>query len=885
MASRNKILKQVDRLAARGNHADAAETLLTLVEKNPRDVTLLNKAGDLYVRAGLVDDAVKQFDTIASFFKEDGFLLKAIAIYKKINKLDPSRVETYLQLGELYAERGLKLEAKQNLMRAAEGFTTRGSHEAARTALERLEKLDPDDSAVRDKLVDLLEEGGDTGEAATRHLDTASEMLQGGRADQARDALEKALTAETDDPQLLCGMADLLLQTGDAARAAELLDRALPSIEEPGLEYLLLLGRAKRKNGDLDGARPHLDEALKIEYGNDRCHLEMALWRLAGGDSERAFEQCRHVFDRPAESRATDHCLLFLNRFLDVEPFHPQALRELAIVLRDRDDEEGFRQTLSRLAGACHQTGSYREELRVLEQLVGWASGDAAEVLDARRQEAEVLAAGQTDALDESLVDFLSTEETPLASPERHVGDPGEELIQTAPPPASANGTARVVLGEDEEKPPSGETEIELVIDDEPLPGQMVEESSAAGEQASETVAAPDAPAEAAEPATEEDATLAERITATRVFLSYGMFNKALGQVEELLAQAPTDGDVLDLAAKIYMALGREDDAGEMRARASGTGRDPKAPVMPAEEPDSAFRASWMSETEPAVDTPEPPADEPPADKPSSPEPPQPTAAATPPKMPIPDVLAEDLEEVDFFISQGFVDEARDLVQGLLGDHPDHPRLLELLAQVGGERPGPAPAAPPATPSEAAPVPTPEPEAPAAVPEPPAMPPEAPPQPAETPPDAQEGTPLDDEQLSAVFSQFQAEVAGQVDEEDFGTHYDLGIAYKEMMLVDEAIGEFQIAARSTERRLDCCVMLGACFMEKGMPGEAIKWFEKGISTAETGTEESKGLQYDLAAALEADGATDKALAVFQGLSASDGQYRDVAARIERLQST
>ncbi len=60
MASRIKILKQVDRLAQRGNPAEAAKKLLQLVEENPRDVNLLNKAGDLYVRAGLTDDAVEQ---------------------------------------------------------------------------------------------------------------------------------------------------------------------------------------------------------------------------------------------------------------------------------------------------------------------------------------------------------------------------------------------------------------------------------------------------------------------------------------------------------------------------------------------------------------------------------------------------------------------------------------------------------------------------------------------------------------------------------------------------------------------------------------------------------------------------------------------------------
>lgn len=888
MASRNKILKQVDRLAQRGNHADAAATLLKLVEENPRDVTLLNRVGDLYVRAGRIDQAIQQFETIAAFFKDDGFLLKAIAIYTKISKLDPARNETYLQLGELYAERGLLLEAKQNLLRASEGFRSRGNSGEARKALERLEKLDPDDSAVGGKLLDLLEAGGDTEEASARYLDAARKLVEGGRKDDGLEVLEKALGTATRDPALLVGMADLLLQTGNAGRAAGLLDRVLPDIEEPDLEFLLMLGRAKRDAGNAEGARAHFEEALKLDYGNDRCHVEMALCYLAGADTGRAFEQCHHVFNRPAESKSTDLCLVFLEQFLEAEPLHLHALRELAVLHRDSGEDDAYLQVLSRLAGACHQGGCFREELLFLTQLSRGASGDAAQVLENRREEAEKLAAGQTGALDETLIDFLPQEGDEGTPAEDGRAEESEaEPVYDGPPATEANGSDRVILGAEEVMTETREPEIELIIEDdqfedpgdgEPAEPETVvveEEAAAAGEASAAAADTVEVVESTADEAALEDAEdgLRQRLTATRVFLSYGMLNKALGQVEDLLDRFPGRGDVCELAARIYQAQGRDADAEAMRART--------AEVAPAaertEESGSSVvtgtRASWMNGDQggtPAAEgtaADEPPVDAPPGAKDAAED--------------LPDPLSEDLEEVDFFISQGFTSEARDLIQGLLKTYPDHARLQLMLEQVGGakaEEKSPRPAEDAAGETAASPR---------------AVPAATGPGTGETPVAEQQdavgtgaaGSPLDDEQLSEVFSMFQEQVAGQVDDEDFGTHYDLGIAYKEMMLVDEAIGEFQIAARSTEKRLDCCCMLGACFMEKGMPGEAIKWYEKGIAAAETGSEETKGLQFDLAAALEADGATAKALEVFQALASIDGKYRDVSMRIERLISS
>src|SRR4029453_6089072 len=100
----------------------------------------------------------------------------------------------------------------------------------------------------------------------------------------------------------------------------------------------------------------------------------------------------------------------------------------------------------------------------------------------------------------------------------------------------------------------------------------------------------------------------------------------------------------------------------------------------------------------------------------------------------------------------------------------------------------------------------------------------------EEPAPAEAATGLGDAGLADIFKEFKKGVDKQLGKEDYDTRYNLGIAYKEMGLIDEAIAEFQLAAKDEGRLLECSSMLGICFLEKGMPKLAVKWFEKGLDT-------------------------------------------------------
>jgi tetratricopeptide (TPR) repeat protein len=144
--------------------------------------------------------------------------------------------------------------------------------------------------------------------------------------------------------------------------------------------------------------------------------------------------------------------------------------------------------------------------------------------------------------------------------------------------------------------------------------------------------------------------------------------------------------------------------------------------------------------------------------------------------------------------------------------------------------------------------------------------------------------------LSEVFEEFRAELGEMgAEDEDLETHYNLGIAFREMGLLEEAIGEFQKVAKASDKgkafryAMQCSTLLGLAFMEKGQPSIAAIWYERALSTPGIDSESKLALRYDLGVAQESAGDLEAALKSFSQVYAVNIDYRDVAERIASLQ--
>lgn len=145
--------------------------------------------------------------------------------------------------------------------------------------------------------------------------------------------------------------------------------------------------------------------------------------------------------------------------------------------------------------------------------------------------------------------------------------------------------------------------------------------------------------------------------------------------------------------------------------------------------------------------------------------------------------------------------------------------------------------------------------------------------------------------LNDILSELQEETAEAAEpEEDPETHYNLGIAFKEMGLLDEAIGELQKVCHAVDRGaqfsqpIQALTWLAQCLVDKGAPEAAIRWYQKALHLPGLDDSSRCAIYYDLATAFEASGDKKSALANFMEVYGSNIDFRDVASRIKALKS-
>ncbi len=144
--------------------------------------------------------------------------------------------------------------------------------------------------------------------------------------------------------------------------------------------------------------------------------------------------------------------------------------------------------------------------------------------------------------------------------------------------------------------------------------------------------------------------------------------------------------------------------------------------------------------------------------------------------------------------------------------------------------------------------------------------------------------------LQDIFEELREDTSTLQPIKDFETHYSLGLAYKDMDLLDDAIGEFQRAFRMAGLEdlkgdyIQCCNMLGVCFKRKQMTKVAIQWFERGLKIPNRPEDEYQALRYEIGLCYEELGEPDKALDVYMEVYGIDVSYREVARKIKELQA-
>ncbi|MFH2007259.1 MAG: tetratricopeptide repeat protein [bacterium] len=986
--NKNKVIAAAQKYVQKGQLDKAIKEYCRVVEAEPGDVRTWLKIGDLQAKSGAAEQAVDTYLRVANHYSEQGFYLKAVAVYKQVILLQPRFVQVHLQLASLYKQLGLLTDARRQLEAAFQVLHEEGRVEDSMEVLRAMTEIDPDNVAVRIRLAETLSKEKKISDAVVEFTRAADILRSSGRMDDFIRVAERLIWHKADNVLLTKELATLYLRRNDPRRALQKLQVCYKA-DEKDTETLNLLVNAFL---DLD-QKTKAVTILKVlanvhEEKGEPEHRDDVYRRILGLDSgdEDAIKALRPaaaakaVKPKPAakkEQEAREPDGLDELEELD-EPEELDEFEELDSLdeFEDLDEPDSPANQIATLYGEAEvyeKFGLLKEAVEQLEQAkqldpdnidtqvrlkelyVKLGNVDdavnsilivAGQKLDAQPGEARALLAEALE-LDpgnrrvQEMLDSVADEEgleppvwDRIESDARILDDIAAEAFAEDPEYATSEIDIEALEQELEGRSITGSGFRAVVTAEEDLSQDALSELASLGEDSGELDLAQvgleyleqDFHAEALgdqdddllfDPLADDDELVVQPGRSPSGAPLEDDFEVDLGRIRAGLDDAggqgrePWEADDLSLDLEVSLEEEAEDtgdtavvsradlerivegpdeeellldrvleegadedlfqdelsqlqETAELVAslRGANGGSASALPKTVRDESgeldlDSAFSEleggaagddAGVADRTSAELTEEVVEDEPTGFVPAVTEEGDPAFADVDVEA-----LEEEMEDTAFFVDQGLYEEAIGLLRDLIEEHGEHPRLMAKIESIKGMMRE-------------------EGEADLSV--------------------ALGQDVIQEERTGRLniprkeadaFHQFKEGVAKQVGEDDAETHFDVGIAYKEMGMFTDAIGEFRAAMRP-HNEVQCHVMIALCHREQQDLTEAINEYKKALYCEQITDHEQVDLYFQMGVAYEDLKDPREAMYYYDKVVHRVAGYRDVDDRLANLKA-
>lgn len=277
---RNQLEQEALRQLNLGSQEGALKAYSQILKLDPRDRRIRQKVGELYLKLGRVVDAEKQLREVAEGLMKENAHRAAVSVLKQLVGLRPDDPSLQAELGECYLASGYGNDARANYDAAMRLWISQGKALDAAKMARKLAELSPGEPALRLKIAELLEAGGDPNGAATVYQEVADNYRRRGRPDEVGRIAELALRLRPDDLGLLLDSAAARVEAGEHKKALVHLQLAFSqSPREP--KTLDLLSRALEGVGQPEKALKVLSELARVAAEREDLVVEAEALRRA----------------------------------------------------------------------------------------------------------------------------------------------------------------------------------------------------------------------------------------------------------------------------------------------------------------------------------------------------------------------------------------------------------------------------------------------------------------------------------------------------------------------------------------------------------------------------------------------------------------------------
>jgi len=371
---KEKLLASAQKNIQKGQLAKAIKDYQKLVSVDGKDIRHRQKLAELLSRAKMIDEAITEYEAVAKHFSDTGFYLKAIAVYKQMQKLDANQPRFYQRLAELNEKQGLAGNALAEYRSLVSLYEKQNKHEEAVGVLEKMKRLDPENLSIRVKIAERFVDSGRPDQALTEFDDVCKVLEEKQDWPRLLKLYEIFLPLFPENVALKAGLAQTFIREGEVEKGMQWLKGLIKSHPDD-ISILATLALAYKETGDLENSRVTLNHLLKVDPDDLAMQEEHARLLLQLDKASVALEALEPVREAFKEAEKTTVLKELYEGLLEALPNDQRVIATLKGLYEEAGEGDKLFDLMSRAGDGSFDEGipsvATEESQPIIEELEG----------------------------------------------------------------------------------------------------------------------------------------------------------------------------------------------------------------------------------------------------------------------------------------------------------------------------------------------------------------------------------------------------------------------------------------------------------------------------------------------------------------------------------